>query len=192
MNTDRLAKLYDRLTPRERLPLILAASARGDETEKDRLARSAPQRRYQLPDYHGLGDGLIQVSLRHMVERLNLAAQFWGTSFLFKEDLGKNRLPGGLRLLAYAFTARVEGWERFCAGLKIDADALLVDLPGYDLAKLTIEAARVTAFTAEAAAAWLRRKGGPNAEGVTVELATAEAVAASYQDFVERCVAWWE
>ena len=34
MNTNGLAKLYDRLTPKERLPLILAASARGDEAEQ--------------------------------------------------------------------------------------------------------------------------------------------------------------
>ena len=37
MNTNGLARLYDRLTPRERLPLIMAASARGDEMERERL-----------------------------------------------------------------------------------------------------------------------------------------------------------
>ena len=31
MTINDLAKLYDRLTPRERLPLIIAASERGDE-----------------------------------------------------------------------------------------------------------------------------------------------------------------
>jgi hypothetical protein len=59
MNTKVLAKLYDRLTPRERLPLILAASARNDEVEGQRLAQSAPRMALRLPDYHGLGEGLF-------------------------------------------------------------------------------------------------------------------------------------
>ena len=41
MNTESLAKLYDRLTPFERVPLIAAAVSRGDEVERDRLVRSA-------------------------------------------------------------------------------------------------------------------------------------------------------
>jgi hypothetical protein len=191
MNTDRLAKLYDRLTPRERLPLILAASVRGDEIEADRLARSAPRLTYQLPDYHGLANALLQLSLCHLAELLSLAAQFWGTGFLFREDLREESAPEALQLLAYAFTVRCDGWERFCAGLQIDAGALLGDLPGYDLAKITREAARQVAFTPEAAAAWLRREGRPSADGVPLELATAERLAASYQDFVERRLAAW-
>ena len=40
MNTNGLAKLYGQLTPKERLPLILAASARGDEAERNRPTKS--------------------------------------------------------------------------------------------------------------------------------------------------------
>jgi hypothetical protein len=38
VNTQNLAKLYYRLTPRERLPLIIAAVEGGDQAEADRLA----------------------------------------------------------------------------------------------------------------------------------------------------------
>jgi hypothetical protein len=48
MNTKGLARHYAILTPWERLPLILAASARGDEQERSRLATSAPRVGYQL------------------------------------------------------------------------------------------------------------------------------------------------
>jgi len=42
MNTNRLAQMYDRLTAKERLPLVLNAEKRGDTAEKKRLANSAP------------------------------------------------------------------------------------------------------------------------------------------------------
>jgi hypothetical protein len=79
MNTKCLAKLYDHLTPRERLPLILAASARGDDVEGERLARSAPRMALRLPDYHGLGEGLFLASLFHLIGVLDVAALFWLT-----------------------------------------------------------------------------------------------------------------
>ncbi len=41
MNLNAVAKQYGRLTPEERFRLILAASGRGDEAEKDRLATAA-------------------------------------------------------------------------------------------------------------------------------------------------------
>lgn len=47
MNTTKLAKHYESLTPEERLPLIIAACCRGDETERARLANSAPFVTYQ-------------------------------------------------------------------------------------------------------------------------------------------------
>jgi hypothetical protein len=59
VNTKALSKLYDRLTPWERLPLITAAVERGDDAETHRLSRSAPRLHLSLPDYHGSSDGLI-------------------------------------------------------------------------------------------------------------------------------------
>ncbi len=54
MNTNSLARHDEILTPRERLPLIMAASARGDEAEAQRLAHSAPLVSLRVPDYFGL------------------------------------------------------------------------------------------------------------------------------------------
>lgn len=42
MNTNTLVRHYDRLTPWERVALVMAAVARGDETERQRLADTAP------------------------------------------------------------------------------------------------------------------------------------------------------
>jgi hypothetical protein len=91
MNTNGLAKLYDRLTPKERLPLILAASARGDQTEQDRLAHSAPKKEWRMPDYYGLAEAMLFASLFHLLQLLDVAALFWQVNGLLEQEeaLGK-------------------------------------------------------------------------------------------------------
>jgi hypothetical protein len=51
MNTKGLAKLYDRLTPAERLPLIIAAAERGDDAERDRLVNAAGRITLSMSDH---------------------------------------------------------------------------------------------------------------------------------------------
>src|SRR5829696_5131449 len=46
MKKDGLGKLYDRLTPEERLRLVIEAETRGDEEESERLVRGAPRYTY--------------------------------------------------------------------------------------------------------------------------------------------------
>ena len=77
MTTNAPAKLYDRLKPQERLPLIIEAVDRGDRAEADRLSRPAPRIHVGLPDYPGLGEGLLLLSLFHPINQLDLAALFW-------------------------------------------------------------------------------------------------------------------
>jgi hypothetical protein len=48
VNTKGLARLYDRLTPWARLPLLLAALHRGDDAEAQHLAVSAPRIQLRL------------------------------------------------------------------------------------------------------------------------------------------------
>jgi hypothetical protein len=177
MNTNTLAKLYDRLTPRERLPLIMAASARGDELEKDRLRRSAPQVGYRLPDYHGLSEGLLLGCLLHLLEVLDVAALYWrvsgllaGWEALTDKDAAAEKLDGPLKMFAYAFTAKLDGWRRFCAELQVDPELLMAGLPGYDTVKRIEEEARAIAFTPEEATAYLQRKCDETAAAVQVEI----------------------
>jgi hypothetical protein len=60
MNTNALAKHYDRLTPEERFRLILAAGGRGDEAERERLARAGQRITLSMQDHapfaHAFGD----------------------------------------------------------------------------------------------------------------------------------------
>src|SRR5262249_2121210 len=77
MNTARLSKHYDTLTPAERLTLVLAASGRGDEKERDRLAASAPRMGLQVPHHFGLFMAFYELCQMHRLEMLNLAALYF-------------------------------------------------------------------------------------------------------------------
>ncbi len=50
-----VGRLYDQLGPEERFKLAMAAAARGDEAENDRLIRTCPRVPYRLTDpaFHG-------------------------------------------------------------------------------------------------------------------------------------------
>jgi hypothetical protein len=77
MDANGLTRHYDKLTPRERLPLIVAAVDRGDDAEADRLTRSAPRDGIRLPNYHGLAEGMLLASLFHMMTQLDRIALYW-------------------------------------------------------------------------------------------------------------------
>jgi hypothetical protein len=193
MNSKGLAKLYDRLTPRERLPLILAASARDDDVEGQRLAQSAPRMALRLPDYHGLGEELFLASLFHLIGVLDVTALFWLTQGRLAEwqawtdeDELLNRMDAKVRMLAYVLTVKLDGWRRFCAEFQIDPDLLLHDLSGYETTKRSEEAARLLAFSVDEARAWLRRT-----STATAEVMTAESESAAIGGFVKSREKWW-
>ena len=179
MNTRGLARLYDLLAPWERLPLIIAAAERGDDAEADRLSRSAPRMHVALPDYHGLGDGLLLLSLFHVIGQLELGPQYWHTSALaaqwqeFVVDEGDRARAGRMedctRLAAYRLCVEADAWKLQCADLHIDPEALPRDLPCYDSLRRTEQAARPLAWTPEEATAQLRRLAGADAATPTVE-----------------------
>jgi hypothetical protein len=77
MNLHALGRLYDQLTPRERLPLLMAAHRRGDAAEYQRLDGSAPKRTFQTSDYYPLAKALGEAGYLHLLSLLDLAGAFW-------------------------------------------------------------------------------------------------------------------
>jgi len=197
MNVKDLAKLYDRLTPRERLPLIIAASERGDEAEADRLAHAAPRIEWRLTDYHGLGEGLLWLTLFHMIGQLDLSLAFWQAQAL---AFGREAFPDGpvdkaraerlwdlVRIAGYKLGVEAEAWRRLHAELHLDPEWFLRDLRGYDSVKLTEQTARLLPCTAEEAADCLRRLGLADAKVPSVE-GSLQAMRA----VIDQRVAWWK
>jgi hypothetical protein len=195
-STNGLAKLYDRLTPRERLPLILAASARGDEAELDRLVNSAPSKVFRVPDYFGQAEGLELAALLQQIELLDVAAAYWWVGGMLaeheawtdgEEDEPSKRLRAVVRMFAYIFTTKLDGWRQFCAESKIDAEQLMNGLPGYDTVVRTEEAARMMAFTVEEAIIWMKER-----DNEAVEVLTVDSVVASLWSFISSRANLWE
>jgi hypothetical protein len=192
MNISGLAKLYDQLSPRERLSMIVAAQARRDEVESERLAQSAPKVAFRTPDYFGLGMAQQESLLMHVIDTLELVALLWRTALgaassdgrINVRDEALNRL---IKLFSYVLTTRLDAWQRLMRERNIDGDFLLNDLPWYKTVRHAEPIARTVAFTREEATAWLRQSTGDT----TSEVITVERELASMREFLERRAAWW-
>ena len=197
MNTEALAELYDRLTPSERLPLILAAHDRGDGAEADRLIRSAPRTRLWLPDYHGLCEGLVLASVFHAIEQLRRGLLYWQTQGALgqwsevcpsaEDETRGDRLWGLIRLMACRMGIEADAWRPLLAEGNIDPEVWLRDLPGYDEVRRTEEACRTLAGPPEEAAALFQRYYPEDAETPTVEQS-----AAALREFIDQRVKRWD
>lgn len=192
MNTTGVAKHYDALGPWERVPLIWAASSRGDDVERERLARAAPTRTFRVPDYYGLSDGLRSLAAAHLLLCLDLAARFWKAEAALAEarplrrEGARGRLEKARRLLAYKLVQRVAAWRAYCAELPIDGDRLLRALPSYDTVCRAAAEAAPAAFTDAAALAFSQELAGPEAH-----LETLAEVVADLRAYVAGRLAEW-
>ena len=177
MNTNNLAKCYDRLTARERLPLILAAAARKDEVEQKRLLESAPRIGFQAPHHYVLAEAVTEAARFHMITLLDLATKYWqwwglwGWHCVLRQptkvqrrvrgkrgaapDPEEVRLCGVTRYHAFLFITYVDGWKQFCADLSMDADMLLNCCPGWEMLTRTEQKARKDAYSIEDARMFL-------------------------------------
>jgi hypothetical protein len=186
MNTKALSNSYDLLTPEERLPLIHAASARGDEVEVDRLVRSAPRVRYSLSDHVGLADAFDTVSLVHLIDLLATSANYLQAYRLADTDdidTAHEMLECSL-MLGYQFKVKLAGWRLFCNEHGFDPDTCWKRLPGYDAVCRTELLAKHAAFSAEEAIAFMQRQGRE-------KVLTAEEVAADLGEALKVRLECW-
>jgi hypothetical protein len=164
MNTNALAKHYATLSLRERLPLIMAASRRGDEVERERLATSAPKVGWSVPDYFGLSMAFAEVSNLHLMELLDLAAVYFralglADSHSLSEEQ-RERMNDAALMFGYLLKVNLAGWRQFCAENGFDPDLCWSCLPGFEpVRRAEGEAGRV-AFTAGGALRYGQGKGG--------------------------------
>jgi hypothetical protein len=209
MNTDCPAKHYASLTPWERLPLILAASVRADAVERECLIRSAPHHAFRVPDYRGLAEGLNELGTLYLLDQLERIASYWRLEASWdsralssdrREVRQWDKRAGQLkRLLAYRLVVGMESWRLLCAELHIDADVLLRGLPGYEAVQQMEPLARLMAFSAEEALAFLRESVafgqslGADTSGLQGEprLETAAEVAQSLREYLRTRLDRW-
>ncbi len=190
MNTARLARLYDRLTAAERFALLLAAAARGDEAERDRLVDAAPRVAVRVPDTFSRAMAFREVMDQHRMERLSIAA------LLFRahaqeadaEGAAKDRLRDVARLLGYLVGVYRDGWAAFCGHLRVTAAGLEPHLPGAAVLGWADGLAGCDGFTPAEAAGYVGRRPGDRPG----TLKTAASVAAELRAAFEARVGWWD
>ncbi len=186
MTSKTLSKHYDCLTPEERLPLIYAAKARGDDLESERLARSAPRLHFSEPDYLRRSQAIFETFLWNMIDLLDAATTFWRASHVAESASVErdatiiDRCEDLASVAGYTFTVHLEGWRAFCREQRIDAEAILRMMPAHRHIKDTEPAARLLAFTKEQAEAFMKAKGG-----IEGSMKTAETVKADLQDYLD-------
>ncbi len=189
MTTTRLARRYDALSAAERLPLIMAAAVRGDEVEYQRLLASAPRETYRVPHTFGLAMALEEVACWHRMELLAVSGQY--VNALGRSDSPDDehaaRMHDCAMLFGYLFRTYVAGWRAFCAGLHLDPDAMPDLLPGRDLLDLAERFAEHSAFTAEEALAYVRRRFDPDKDHVL----TADDLAAGLRQLYQARADFW-
>jgi hypothetical protein len=165
MNTDVLGRHYAKLTPLERFPLLMAAAARGDEAERERLAQSAPTVTYSLSHHWGAATSYEFLANFMLLTLLDLAVKYSSVVGLAtgrKPRRGDRNLGAWDEVLyvGYEFTAHLGGWQKFCGELNVDPEAIWKVLPGYETVKKAEKFAKgdpdhgvpAAAFTAEGVA----------------------------------------
>ena len=85
MNAKSLVKHYSQLTPVERFRLILAAGARGDEAEQDRLVNAGQRITLAMQDHAPYGDAFSELALLVFIELLEEAARY-EEAFVWADD----------------------------------------------------------------------------------------------------------
>jgi hypothetical protein len=219
MNTNGLAKLYDKLTSEECFRLIQAASARGDETERDRLSRACERIELTMPGHSLYGLAFLELTFTTYIELLEEAAGFDELNQQASEDLafrnahaarkGNNKgkanaadRPPWQRALEMAYVAgfllrvKVNGWKLFCERWNAAPAAMweLGEFPGLDrLNRAVAQAEAETAFRTAADVARWRDSVRPPGDPETTEGSIISAVrfADSLDTLFRQRVRFW-
>jgi len=124
MIATRLSKHYSALTPGERFGLLLAAVARSDEVEMERIRNASRNVTILVPDIFGLAVAFKAVLIHHRLERVELAGLY--LEALARVDAAWEQMPkagweqrvakrsGFARFLGYLVKINEAGLKLFC------------------------------------------------------------------------------
>jgi hypothetical protein len=163
MNATTLAKQYEKLTPLERLPLLLAASFRGDDAEFQRLMQSAPRVHFRGPHHLAVGFAFREVADFHHHEMLDAAIGFWAAYHHSMRERPPGEFTELFPLHACRFHVLWGAWREFCKSLSIDPDRYSELLPGWYSLRGTASVAALIAAPSEVVQRWFMENTGTRA-----------------------------
>jgi hypothetical protein len=189
VNTDKLAKHYPNLSSAERLSLLLAAAARGDDLEHTRLADAEPWVDWRVPHTFGRSLAFLLVCAYHRMEQLELAALFFKASAVADAIRGElsTKCRNAAKLYGYLVKINEEGWLKFCEREQLNAGVCIAVLPGECALALAAEEAELVGLAASELLDYARLHKETPFTPKTAE-SVADALQAIYKMFVER----WE
>ncbi len=124
MNLKGVARMYDRLTPRERLSLAQSAAQRDDSAEFDRIMQLASS-----SDWNARV--MINVlALIFIAEQLDYAFAYTQAAVHIQDYLELDKEPPAfwdyLNIsAAYVFAHNAQGWKLFCSEMNVDPDRIV-------------------------------------------------------------------
>ena len=127
MNANGLARLYDRLAVWERIALLIAAQARGDDAEYQRLFDASALRTWRFSEHLLAEQALHVLTLQYVTEQLDAAVNYFFALWQSQnaDDPRPEDWVQAVGVNSYFFTENAEAWRRFCAELDIAPDALV-------------------------------------------------------------------
>jgi hypothetical protein len=214
MKTALLPKSYSCLTAEERFRLIMAASGRSDDVERNRLLRAGERIYLSFRDHAPYAHAFDDVSKIKFIEILEDVARFHEAldrsdeQELEEIENAKEVQPQHKKgtgpdeslwsryfdlLLAAGYTLRtnVEGWNLFCAKLSIPPFLLWEILPGFDRLQDALALAKKAAFTPEGFLKWLNRIRPDGEPELTKVPVIAEEEAAGIEKAFRHLVRCW-
>ena len=193
MNTHGIERNYSELTPTERFALGLAAAARGDDSDADRLASAAKRLPVRVPDVHPVATAFLDTAWQERASLLDLVARYFltvaGADDAYadrRRDREKyERMSGAVKASAYLVVTQVAGWRLYCAGRQLTTAArekFDTTLPGTDTIAVAARMAKDEAFTADECRAYFRKLTGDEDVRVLTTEGHAELLERIYQD----------
>ncbi len=168
--------MYDRLTPAERLPLLLSAMARKDDTEFERLRTAAPMQPVQLCHHFAYTQTMAYLSTLFVLEQLSHAANYLHAVWRLEDPNDEHPEPWLLCAYssAYCFTINADAWKRFCEEKRLqDWRQLVPGFPADLLLDLCQENMPKVAPSVEELTALAREQGVEDPRPATVETSLA-------------------
>lgn len=130
-----VSKLYDTITPKERLVLTVEAQARGDTEDSDRLMKSCPRKRYTMNDANfSMAFSRLRtfalISLTNSYQALAKANLAIGVVVSGRDEMWALYAFHKVSQLSFQ-----EAWKRFCDSIGLDGDKVFAAF-GLDVADL--------------------------------------------------------
>lgn len=140
MNHTAVARHYDKLTPAERFPLIVAAAGRGDDAERERLVGSAPRATFTIPHHWGAATAFEFLAYYEFMTVLDFAGQYLEAC---ARAIGRKPKKGEPEFaawdqaleLGYEVKTHLAGWRAFCNGISVEPFVMWQILPGFATAR---------------------------------------------------------